>query len=397
MSTTLTSLSSILKNQYIGPLREQLNNELILLNRLEKDSESVVGKNFTIPLHYGRNEGVGARAESASLPTAGQQGYKEAIVPMKYLYCPIEITGQTIKASRSNEGAFLRAVDSEMKGATRDLKSSMNRMLYGDSTGVLTTCGTTSNATTVVVDSTKYLRAGMVIDILVKSTGATITNGSAVTIATIASATTFTVGAAVTTDNTHGVYINGSRNNEIQGLSGIVATTDTVTNGLHGLAVASYPWWVATVNGNSSVNRAISEVLLQKVIDDVESAGSGKISAMYTGFGVRRAYQALLTSQKIYQNVQKFNGGYEALTYNNLPIFADKDCQPNKLYMVDESMLKWFQMSESGFEWMEEDGNILNKVPGYDKYSAVLFNYCELGCMARNAHGRIDDLAEATA
>lgn len=309
MATSLTSLSAILKNQYIGPVREQLNNEIILLNRIEKDSESVVGKNFTIPLHYSRNSGVGARAENASLPTAGQQGYKEAIVPMRYLYGRIQISGQSIKAARSNEGAFLRAVDSEMKGVTKDLKADLNRQLYNDGTGVLTTCGTTSNSTTVTVDSTKYLSVGMIVDIRVKSTGVAVTNGTAVTILTIASATTFTVADAVTTDNTHGVYRAGNRNNEVMGLAGIAATTDPISGGLHGLDVSTYAWWKGIVNSNSGTNRAISEVLLQKVIDDVETTGSGKVSAMYTSHGVRRAYQALLTSQKIYQNVQKFNGG----------------------------------------------------------------------------------------
>ena len=58
-----------------------------------------------------------------------------------------------------------------------------------------------------------------------------------------------------------------------------------------------------------SAKRKISILQFTKgatvVGDDVETIGSGKVSAMYTSHGVRRAYQALLTSQKIYQNVQK--------------------------------------------------------------------------------------------
>ena len=112
--STLSTFDAILKTQYLGPIREQLNSSSVLYSRLEKNEDSVVGKNFTIPLHYGRNEGVGARAEGGTLPDAGNQAYKECIVPMKYQYGRIQITGPTIKAARSNEGAFLRAVDSEM-------------------------------------------------------------------------------------------------------------------------------------------------------------------------------------------------------------------------------------------------------------------------------------------
>ena len=54
MSTTLTTLDAILKTQYIGPIREQLNSASVIYSRLEKNYDSVVGKNFTIPLHYGK-------------------------------------------------------------------------------------------------------------------------------------------------------------------------------------------------------------------------------------------------------------------------------------------------------------------------------------------------------
>ena len=71
MGSTLSTFDAILKTQYLGPIREQLNSSSVLYSRLEKNEDSVVGKNFTIPLHYGRNEGVGARAEGGTLPSAG--------------------------------------------------------------------------------------------------------------------------------------------------------------------------------------------------------------------------------------------------------------------------------------------------------------------------------------
>src|SRR5574344_860189 len=103
MATTLTTLDAILKNQYIGPIRDQLNNSSVLYSRLEKNSDSVVGKNFTIPLHYGRNEGVGARGEGTALPTAGNQAYKECIVPMRYQYGRISFIRTAAIGSREKQ------------------------------------------------------------------------------------------------------------------------------------------------------------------------------------------------------------------------------------------------------------------------------------------------------
>ena len=391
MATTLTTLDAILKNQYIGPIRDQLNNSSVLYSRLEKNSDSVVGKNFTIPLHYGRNEGVGARGEGTALPTAGNQAYKECIVPMRYQYGRIRLTGPTMKAARSNEGAFIRAVDSEMRGLEKDMKASMNRQAFGDGTGLLATVAASGSATsTVVVDSTAKLRVGMPIDIIVKTTGAATAGVAGTSVASITDTTTFTITdtLAGTPAATYGVYIAGSRNNEMMGLSGIVSTTAT----LQGLDVANYPWWKATVLANSGSNRAISDTLLQTAIDTLEANSSGMCTAMYTSFGVRRAYQALLTATKQLVNTQELKGGYKAITYNDLPIIADKDAPANKIFVVDEDELQVFRLGD--FDWMQEDGAILSRVSGYDAYEAVLYVYQELGTTMRNAHVLIGDITE---
>ena len=391
MATTLTTLDAILKNQYIGPIRDQLNNSSVLYSRLEKNSDSVVGKNFTIPLHYGRNEGVGARGEGTALPTAGNQAYKECIVPMRYQYGRIRLTGPTMKAARSNEGAFIRAVDSEMRGLEKDMKASMNRQAFGDGTGLLATVAASGSGTsTVVVDSTAKLRVGMPIDIIVKTTGAATAGVAGTSVASITDTTTFTITdtLAGTPAATYGVYIAGSRNNEMMGLSGIVSTTAT----LQGLDVANYPWWKAMVLANSGSNRAISDTLLQTAIDTLEANSSGRCTAMYTSFGVRRAYQALLTATKRLVDTQELKGGYKAITYNDLPIIADKDAPANKIFVVDEDELQVFRLGD--FDWMQEDGAILSRVSGYDAYEAVLYVYQELGTTMRNAHVLISDVTE---
>ena len=395
--TTLTTLDDILKVQYLGPIREQLNNSSVLYSRLEKNSDSVVGKNFTIPLHYGRNEGVGARGEGTALPAAGNQQYKECIVPMRYQYGRIQLTGPTIKAAKTNEGAFLRAVDSEMRGLERDMKASMNRQAYGDGTGALAVCADATDATSIVVNSTAKLRVGMPVDIVVTATGVATAGVVGDTVASIESATEFTLTTGVTTyasiDSTFSVYVSGSRNKEMMGLSGIVSATAT----LQGLAVATYPWWKATVLDNSATNRPISDTIIQTAIDALEANSAGMATAMYTSFGVRRAYQAMLNATKQLVNTQELQGGYKAISYlggshGSIPIIADKDAPANKIFVVDENELQVFRLGD--FDWMQEDGAILSRVSGYDAYEAVLYVYQELGTSMRNAHVLIGDIAE---
>lgn len=390
MGATLSTIDSILKTQYLGPIREQLNMDVTLLSRIEKDKESITGKGFTVPLHYGRNEGVGAKAEGATLPTAVNQQFKETIIPMRYLYGRGKLTGQSMKASANSTGAFARAIDVEMKGIQKDIKSELNRMLFGDGSGVLATCGTTSNSTTVVVGSTAKLRAGMVVDIIVTADGTTSTGAVGRTITSIASSTTFVIsGAAITTDNTFSVYRNGARGIEVMGLSGIITNTGT----LQSIDPATYAFWKANVLSNSGTNRAITDILLQTGMDTVSQNSDGEVSAWYTTYGVKRAIQALLQADRQFVNTMEYKAGFKTISYNDIPIIADKDAVANTIFGADEKMLKMYMMAD--FDFMEQDGAILSRISGEDAYEFVLYGYMELGTHARNAHVKIADITEA--
>lgn len=401
MGATLTTLADIIKTQYAPVVGEMINHSTPILDRIGKDYDSVQGKDFTIPLHYGRNEGIGARAEGGALPGAGNQSYKASVLPMRYQYGRFQITGQTIKATRNNEGAYRKAVRSEMEGLANDMCDSISRQLFSDGTGALAVCASAaSDGVTVTVDSTAKLRVGMKVDILVSATGATTAGVVGDTIASITSSTVFVLTTGVTTYGsigaTYSVYIAGSRNLEMMGLGGIVSATTTV----QGLDVATYPWWVATVQANGGTNRAVSDTILQKALDTLTQNSNGKPSAMYTTYGVRRAYQAILSAQKQFVNTMTLAGGFDTIAYNGLPIIPDKNAPTGKIFVVDESKLKFYRMSDNGGEdnglfWLEEDGNMLKYVTGYDAYEAILCLYSNLGTTMRNAFVRIDDITEA--
>ena len=399
MGATLTTLADIIKTQYAPVVGEMINHSTPILDRIGKDYDSVQGKDFTIPLHYGRNEGIGARGEGSALPTAGNQSYKASVLPMRYQYGRFQITGQTIKATRNNEGAYRKAVRSEMEGLANDMCDSISRQLFGDGSGLLATVAASgSSSSTVVVDSTAKLRVGMPVDIIVKTTGAATAGLAGTSVATITDGTTFTISGTLAGSPaaTYGVYIAGSRDLEMMGLGGIVSATTTV----QGLDVSTYPWWVATVQGNSGSGRAISDTILQKALDTLTQNSNGKPSALYTTYGVRRAYQAILTAGKQFVNTMTLTGGFDTIAYNGLPIIPDKNAPSGKIFVVDESKLKFYRMSDNGGEdnglfWLEEDGNMLKYVTGYDAYEAILCLYSNLGTTMRNAFVRIEDITEA--
>lgn len=134
MPASLTTFNDVLKNDYQPTLREQLNNANKTLTQLERKSDEVdvQGKYAVLALHVGRNTGVGSRAENATLPTAGAQGYVEERVPLKYHYGRLQISGPSIEATRTDRGSYVRAVESESRGLKNDLLREMSRQLWND-------------------------------------------------------------------------------------------------------------------------------------------------------------------------------------------------------------------------------------------------------------------------
>jgi hypothetical protein len=389
MAFDLTQANAVLKEDYLGPVREQLNNDNYVINKLVQNKQEATGKNFNVPLHTGRNNGIGYRAEGAALPTAGNQKYKTSTGNVKYLYGGIEITGPTIKAMRNDKGAFIRAVESEMKGLLKDLKDQRARALFGDGTGKLATFAVNTTTNTLNVDKIKYLQEGMLIDI-VNSSGTVTVSGRTVTAVNRAAKTITISGAALTTAATDFVVLSGDYNVEAMGIGGIMSPTLA----LQGIDPSTNAFWKPGVISNSGTNRALSLALMRQAADTSELDG-GKIDLITTSYGVRAAFEALLQQNVRYTSPMKLEGGYNVLEWDGRALAVDRYHESNRMFFLDLDEIDLYQLSD--FEWMEDDkGAALAPVPGFDKYAATMFCYETLVTYKRNAHVALMDLLEAT-
>src|SRR3990167_3634491 len=155
MAATRTTADSILQEDYLPGTQEQLNNEIPILAYAERNTRDVEGRRAVLAPHTKRSSGIGARAESGTLPTAGNQAWAEERIPLFYNYGRINITGPLMRSSQSDKASFVRAVDAEMKGITTDLKRDVNRQCWGDGTGRIagfSGAGVSSNTATVLVN-----------------------------------------------------------------------------------------------------------------------------------------------------------------------------------------------------------------------------------------------------
>lgn len=401
MTATITTITDALKEHYAPAIESQFNEKKLLMKLLSKNKRVTGGRDVYLPVITARTHAYGARAESGTLPTASNVSYDVTKPAIKYNYAKISLTGPSMSASRSNKFAFVRALNAEVVGATEGMLNDVNRQCFGDGSGIITRCATTSSSTTVNVDSTEDLEIGMVVDILVASSGATITNGSAATILTIPSATTFTVASAVTTDTTHCVYVAGSRNNVMMGLKGIVSDQnpgDIETSGVGNLqevAVSGNPWWTASELDASGVNRALTlELMHDTVIDLDKSSGLGhELDCIITTHELWKKYGLLLTPDRRYGgDPDVFEGGWKYLTFDGLKIFFDRQCQDNRMYFLNLDHLILFEERPVG--WADFDNSLLKWDGSTDTWVAFLAYYATIGTDRRNAHAVLKDLTQ---
>jgi len=370
-----------MKEFYIGPVRRQLNDSTVVLANLEKTNRHVEGRKIFIPLSYGGGAAVGSKAEYATLPTAHKQTYKETDGRTKYHYGRIEVTGPAIKATANDVGAFLRVIGSEMKGVLRDLRKDLNRQLFGDGTGLLAVVpdATAGAANQIVVDSASKLVVGMEIDVHEADYGSVLGSSTITAI----SGTTVTVALAdieaLLSEDDCNVTRKGAYLNELEGFKLAVATAGTY----FGIDRASYDFWKAQVTTGDTT---LSLDVLQTGIDEVDIAG-GLCDTFISTHALRRKLASLMVAKQEYRNTMELKGGFKVLSYNDIPVMADKDCPAETFYFLDRSSFAIYHMSD--WEWAEENGSVLTKVSGKDAYEAWIFWYSNLGsdfCACQNVY-----------
>lgn len=401
MGATLATVSALTKEIYEGPLREQLFNEVTTLKRVQRSSEGITnevgGKYVTFPVHVQRNQGIGARLEMEALPTPGNQGTKAARVGLRYQYGAVRLSGQSMALAKTNTQAFVSTLDLEMNGLKTDLGVDLNRQVYGNGTGTLTTIATGGTLNTFVVNHVYWLtsQVGAVVDVYdstgttQKASGRTITgiNESTPSITLSGAALTLVAGDIVVRTGSIGAA-DLTTQREWTGLGAIVSSIGTLYN-------LSDPTWTANILSNGGTPRALSEGLMTLAVDTARRRG-GSVSALFSNLGVRRAYANLLMQQRRYTNTQEFKGGFSGLAFTtdtgDIPMVTDTYCPPGLIYGLTEKELKWYR--ESDWSFMDRDGSMWQRVIGYDAYDATIYQYSELGTHRRNAHFVLTDLIE---
>lgn len=414
MSFNIAEAGSILKQVYLPPLQELLNNATPLLKYIEKEIQEVPGgSDFIIPLHTGRNDSAGdGAAENGTLRAAGNQTYARTFTSPKYLYGRIRVSGPVIAATKNNKGAFLKALESEMQGLTRDTKRAFNRMLHSDGRDALGFYVSGAGTATVVVND----GLGNRFDHFNKTTLVDLINGSNDTVRQAAQ--TMTRGPLVatgrqltdTTGNLAAGAVSGdyfvkstTLGAQMMGIAGIVSDANPSSVlyplGLQKLLIATETDWAAQVvyadGGAAELTTSASRVDISfESLLDLETAISvssdrdaSEIDLFMSSPGMKNQYIRLCRNERVMFNNMKLDGGFSAVTYNTKPWVWDPQSRRNRVYALIFDSLMIARLQE--LDWIDRGGDVLYRISGgdVDAVGATLVAYQELAVKARNQNG----------
>lgn len=387
MGATMTTVDAITKEIYGPRIQDQLENEITLTKRIEKTSEGtsseVGGKYVTFPLKVRRNHGIGYRNELEALQAAGQQGWQNVRVPLRYGYGRTHMSGQTMKLAEKNYQAFSSAMTEEMEGLKTDLAKDTNRILWGNQTGRIATldAGVTVNTFTVT-QGFKYLEIGMVVDVMDASAlPAALATGVTIDALDKSTQEVTVDGAAFTTSAGDFIVRTGNYGREPHGLESLVTDSSAA---LFNLSSTTEPLWQSEVE---TAVGALSEGAMTSMCDTLRENG-GRPTVIFSDLGSRRAYLNLLTTQRRFTNTQTFEGGHKGVAFaydDDIPVVTDVDATAGAMYFLREDDFKIYR--ESDWEWEDTDGALWKWVTGYDAFEAMIKKYWEFAIQRRNTQG----------
>ncbi len=368
----VSNIANALKYWYLDGLRYQLNEGAsAFATQLDRGSEHVEGYKIKMALSYGVMGGIGSRSDTGTLPTVNPRKFIQTEHDTLNLFARIQVSDKAIEASRSARAGFMQALTHDLEKAETDAKRDYSRQIMGDGTGLLATVtaiSSSGNVRTATLDSAKWFAEGMLIDCYTTTVKDT-SEAEVTSVDTDANQIVFTTTTAPEVGDL--IYVAGNKDLELTG----VAKVMTADNTLYGLARGTYKWFNPTAK---TVGGEISEIKIQEGIDDAETKTGNAIDFLLCSYGVRRAYQLLLSAQKTMVNTLELKGGWKALSYNGMPLVADRYAPASTLYALSKKNWKIHEMAD--WDWLDRDGNMLTRVSTKPVYEATLRKYCDLAC-----------------
>lgn len=385
---TVSTADNILKTYYLDSLKDQLDYSINpFYAAIEKNTKDVAGKYITKLVRYGVNGTVCASTEDGNLPEDNYDTYLNFTQELKNLFGTIRISDKAIKASATNEGAIVNALETEMEHLLNSAKMNFGRMLYGDGTGKIASFSNYSSLT-FTVDTLKYIKEGMKVDVY-STDGDLLMEGKIVEKVDYANKQ-FSINnsASYGPVGSDGGFITmtHSYNNEIQGLGYLFSDGDYMYGTLKSRSNMLSPIMKTNVG-------TLTADYIQRVLDELEEKSGKGVNMIICSFDVRRVIVKLLSSNRMNTEFLELKGGYKAISFNGIPVVADRFCPDGTMYLLNTDDFCIHQLGD--WDWLKgEDDKILKQIPGKPMFEATIAKYTNLMCYRPCGQAMISGITE---
>lgn len=375
----LTEASNLFKIKYKELSENVYNSANVLLGRAKK-SYNFTGKQILQPIPQSFAGGVG----SGSLPTSNTAIYEDAVILSKKLYATVEVDREAIKASMSDEGAFVQATKEVAKKGVESWMRNMSRILFHDGTGSLGTIdagGVTDNGGgnyTLNISDATFKEANFEERDLVNIESG---NTDLFEIQSVDPENKNIVVQRITGSQVpvaaDVIFMQGSENNDPSGLKGVL---DATSGSQYSIPVGRR--WKAYQLAAASAT--ISPDLMNKVMLGVEKQCGKAPNLIITSYKQFEKLLNVLEDQKRYpldprsENLKgkiSFNGIEFMSTRGPVGIFAERFCEDDRMYFLNDNHIEIHHRPDFG--WFDDDGTVFLRTTG-DQYEARYGGYLQV-------------------
>lgn len=374
---SLTASSALFKTKF-GKLSENAYNSANpMLGTIKKDY-GFVGEDMKVAVPTFFSGGVGA----GSLPIANPASAVKATINAKRVYAVTEIQREALKASASDEGAFVEAMKWNVQKTVEAWNRNASRILFGDGTGALGTVqanatGTAAAPIVIITAATWVEGKWEENDYINFGTDASIFNITAVAPATRTLTLARISGTLDLTTGGSGLiaYMQNSKDQEPLGLKGVC---DATSGTLYGVTVQRRFQATQIAAGGSGISTDAMNELVSKVMYKCGKAPK----MLVTSYTQMRKIKSFLENQKMYQidpRASELQGkiswsGIEFMANGaRIAIIEDRMCEDDRMYAVNTDFITSYHRPEFG--WFDDDGTVFLRVANDDAYSARYGGY----------------------
>lgn len=396
---SLTTATNLFKLKY-GKISDNVyNSSTPVWSRIVKNN-NFTGKRMDVTVPTGFGGGVG----SGSLPTANSAAYEDAQITAKKVYSVIEVDREAVKAAQDDEGSFVRLTKEAVRKGVESCMRNLSRILFNDGTGILGqfsgSAGGTAAAPTITILTTgtygwkeanfeekDYVNVNSLSSVfeIVSVNSST----RVITLSRISGSDDLTgIGAG-----THSVYMQNSKDNDPEGLMGLL---DATSGTKYGITVARR--WQASSQIAAAGAGVTTDLLNQMMLEVEQKCGKAPnlIVASYTQY---RKILNLLEDQKQYvveprssdlKGKVSFKGVEFMSTAGPVGVVVDRFVDSDRIYALNDNYITVY--NRPGWGWFDDDGTVFLRKASSDAYEARYGGYCQVYA-PMPFHGCIDGLA----